>query len=744
MTSPTANDGLAASGAPMPGGFSIAFLVALYRRHKLVLLVWIALGTALAGGLVFNLTPAYQATAELVLDSRVQRPDDYASVMSGPFTLADYSPIIRSETQVLQSPSLAARVIDHLNLANVKEFNPSNGVRNRVIAFLADMAVRYLRPSVIRVVFPDLKSKSDPQSKKSLLVEEYLRRLSVTNDGRSLTISVKFWTRDPELAAKIANYHVGLYIADQRALKELTAQHAADWIGQQIERLGSDLRKKEDLLRDFREKAGLVHAQGSTIVAQQAAQITDELSRARVDLAQREAMVAQLGQGGATAADVQSPVLNSLLIQHLRQQQSELTTALVKLESRYNSDSPTVAMARSQVDEVRAQIVQETNRIISSLRAEADVARARVESLSNRLVALQRQLVDQDRSGVNVTEMERDISAQSKVYQDLLSRQQQIAAQIGAEQADARIISVASVPRRPFYPSKALFMVLGFVLVSTSGFVFAYLLDRTRKGIDQLDEISGATGIMQFHALPLVPDSVLNGRGLPDHLVFRPMGEFADCVRSLRGDIMHSRHSPGPRVLALTSTVPGEGKTTVAASIGRSMASAGLHVLLIDCDLRRSGCAGILGATVGDKGLVSMLRGGTSLEDAVISDPRSSMKLLAPEQRPTSPQDLLDTPMLQKILDEAASQYDFIILDTPPIAAVADVWLVVPLADVVVMAVRWQSTSAEAVSESIRTFGKRRVPLAGLFLNGVNMSKSARIKGQADIYEAIRAYYPTS
>jgi succinoglycan biosynthesis transport protein ExoP len=723
-----------------PQGLSAGLAMSLFHRRPIFLATWLLLGMTVVCGLIYNLTPAYQATAEVALDSRLRRPDDYGSVVSGPFTLTDYAPIVRSELRVLESPALAGRVIDELHLINVEEFWGGRGFRSRLTASFTSLAARFLPESVI-AMFAWQQPKSDPATRRALLLEEYARRLSVSNDGRSLTIVVKVWAADPALAATIANTHVQLYIQDQIALKESSSRRAVDWIGEQLKRLGSDLKAKEDELSEFREHKGLVHAMGSTLIAQQAAQIADRLSQARTELAQKQATAAQLRHEGASGADVQSPVLNSLLVQHLRQQESELNAQLEQLRSRYLDSGPVVRTVESQIAGVHKKIAQETARIVTSLTADADVAQSRVNDLSGQLASLRKQLVSEDRSDVRVAEMERDIVSQSGVYRELMSRQQQIASQIGAAQADARFIAPAAAPRLPFYPMYALFFLLGLVGVSTSGLGGAYLLERMRKGVEELDEIPSARGIMHFQSIPFVAASQLRGGSLPDYLLEVPLGVFADSIRSLRGDLMLSARSPVPRVLALTSALPGEGKTTIAVSIGRSMAVAGLQVLLIDCDLRRPRCAELVGAKSYGTGLISRLLGRSSLDDAVIADPLSSLKLLVPEEPALSPQDLLGSALV-RVIDDAKGHYDVVILDTPPVEAVTDAFLVTQLADAVVLSVRWRSTAAAVVEGVISAFQERRVPISGVFLNGVNFKQAAMNKGQADIYKAVKSYYP--
>jgi succinoglycan biosynthesis transport protein ExoP len=718
---------------------SLSTLAAMCRRHLWFFVIWVVIWTAVAGLIVFNLKPAYQATAELVIDSRLSRPSEFLSVVSGPFTLQDYVPVVRSEVHILQSPYLASRVIDQLNLTEAPEFQ-SEGLRARLENWLVEAVAPHLPQSIAESIFP-LTKKLDADARRNLLVEKYLRRLTVSNDGRSLSVTVAFWASDPRLAAEIVNAHVRLYLADQRSLKEDTSSEASKRIGQQVELLAADLHQREDTLSRFREQAGLVNAQGATVVAQQVAQATAELSRARAEAAQREALVDRIRSGGDSDIDAQSSVINSLLIQHLRQQEAEFSANLARLQASYSSESRVTRLAAAQLSDVRQKIRQETDRIISSIKTDARIARAHANNFAARLEALQGSLRTQDRSDMRMGEMERDIAAKRGVYRDLMSRQQQISAQVGTEAADARIVAPASVPPLPFYPQKLLFITLGFVAACTSGVGAVRAVDLRNTGIKQLTQVQVREGIQVLHSIPLVRLGQTQGHSLPDYLFERPMSEFADSIRSLRTDIVHSSTWPPPCIVAVTSTLPREGKTSVALSVARSMAAAGLRVLLVDCDLRRSRCAEMIGKSPSKNGLISVLTKGGSLAEAVIRDQRSSLELLVPEEVATIPQDLIGRSEFKNVLEEARRSYDFVILDTPPLAVASEAWLIARIADAVVLAVRWQQTSAESVADTIAGFQTRGLGLRGVFLNAVDVAEYARHNGQRDVYKAIRSYY---
>ncbi len=715
-------------------GLSLSSWMATCRSHRWLIASWTVVFTIISIIGLYSITPRYLGKAELMLDTRNRHFSDF-EVMSGPMTLPDPTPIIRSEEQVLKSTSLAGEVIDALKLAESPEFKTSPGLQATVSAW-----VKRQLPRSVQAWLP-APPKPDPERERSALIEQYLKRLTVVSDGRAFGMTVTFWATDPRLAATIVNTHVKRYLEDQHLLKERAAQTAMLWLDHQLERIEGTLTVKEDAVRDFREKSGLVNAQGSTVLAQRVSQVGTALSQAQADLAQRQAKITEATHDLAVGAETQSDVLNSLLIQRLRQQEADFTRSLVSLRMHFEGHSLMVQQAEAVLADVRKNIAQEASRIITSMRNDAGIAQQRVNSLSDELRGLQVRLNDQDEAQEQLSRMDRDASAVRSVYQNLLGRQQQVEALAGAETSDARLISPALPPMSPFFPRKTLPAAFGLVLAVLSGIAFAFVRDRIRGGVQRLDELSGFGVGLPLETIPLVSRRNRRGQTLPDHMLDQPAGEFADAMRSLRGDIIRLGRSDGPRVVAVTSVLPSEGKTTVALTMARSLASVGLRVLLIDCDLRRSRMADLLGIDRDSKGgMVAALQGRAGIEEMTVKDPRSAVWILPVGRRVGVPQDLLGTASLKSVLEAARMRYDFTIVDTPPEGAVSDVHLITPYVDKTILVVRWKTTPLSAVSRAITAFEKRGVTVDGILLNGVDMAEAARADGRYNLYRTTKAY----
>jgi capsular exopolysaccharide synthesis family protein len=717
--------------------------MALCRSYRWLITGWVVICMALATVVLFSIKPLYKAHAELVLDSRLETSvSDQSS--PGSLTVTDPVPIIRSQVQLLQSPSLVGDVVNILHLNASPEFDPRRGIK----AWLEETVVQWatwVMPSAEAWLRWLVHADTDPEREKTAIVENYLRRLSVVNDGRSFTASVSFWASDPYLAVKIANAHAQRYIDTGRSMNQEEDEREVLLLGKQLERLRDDLVSKERALRDFKTRSGLVPAQGASITARQAAEMAEQLSRARADLALREAKIAEARSAIRARPDVQSDVLGSLLIQRLREQESDASKQLAALRSRYEPGSPVLQQAQARLADVQQKIAQETARINASMDTDVGTMKQRVALLTSELGRLTSILIDQEKAEGVLAGMERDISAIQTVYRDLLSRQQQIQARLGVDRSSTRLASPALVPKRPSYPNIPMFLFLSFALAAGSGVGMAFLAKVRRGSIGSIQDLDALGSTVRLQPIPLVSRRERHGRSLPDYMLETPMGEFADAIRSLRGDIMYFTQSDRSRVLAITSALPGEGKTTIALTIARSLASLGLRVLLIDCDLRRSQAARMLGGASNAKGgTIAALQSWVPLEEISVKDPRSSVELLIVEQRVGAPQDLLGSARLKQLLDSARIRYDFIILDTPPEGAVSDVHLIAPYVDAMILLVRWKLTPMTAVTGAITAFEKRGIELGGIVLNAVDMAEFARASGQYGTYRPARAYHLNS
>lgn len=323
-----------------------------------------------------------------------------------------------------------------------------------------------------------------------------------------------------------------------------------------------------------------------------------------------------------------------------------------------------------------------------------------------------------ERQETALGELEREISATRGVYEALLTRQKEFAARESPPQADVRLISRAIPPLRPSGPDRGLLLLLAALgaFVSAAGSVLAR--DALRSGFATAAELEAATGLRVLSTIPRAPGRA----GLPGLVTRRPGSAVAEAVRSLRAALtLACAPDERPRTLAVVSALPGEGRTSLALALARSLARTGLKVLLVETDFRNPALARLLWDDAPLVGLVDVLKQEIPLSEALRDDPESDLKLLvAPEPRGVEAPDLLGSAAMRELLATASASFDYVILDTPALGPVLDAALVARLARAALVVVRSERSPGVAVQRAIRALQDAGAPVVGAVLSGVD------------------------
>ena len=277
-----------------------------------------------------------------------------------------------------------------------------------------------------------------------------------------------------------------------------------------------------------------------------------------------------------------------------------------------------------------------------------------------------------------------------------------------------------------------------------AGIVF--LLEQMNNSFRRSGEIEDRTGLSLLASIPNA-----GKRRKPSDLVADFTGDLdpdlSEAVRNLRTSITYSNIDQPPKVVMITSSAPGEGKTTTAAMFGITSARMGRSAIVVDCDFRRGGFGAIYPGAPGSPGLLAVLEGTVSVADAVVSDPDTGMHVLRSEaagRMQGNPADILASRRFRKLIEELRIRYDTVILDTPPVLAVTDARILAPMSDSVVYMVKWNATSQSAVLEGLRTLRSVNARIAGIAFSFVNPKHaenyvSSDYRGSRDYRKAVPA-----
>lgn len=703
-----------------------ALLTTLWRR-KWVIVNITAFFSVLAVLILVQLTPRYTASGLMAIESRQSSVVDLEAVLSGMST--DVA-AIKTEIDVLKSRRLASKLVDKLQLTKDPEFNAALNTKKSLLSFLNPFS--YLPQAWSDAVLGRKEDTRSPAEREeavqSKVVDAVLSELVIVNPARSYSMQVSFESPDPRKAARVVNTLADLYLTDQLEVKFEATKRANDWLNSRVTDLRTNVREAEQAAQSYREKNQLIQTRSSgTVTEQQLAQINSQLIDARTELARAEARQAQSSTIFSGDGDNNNllEVLQSPLIQRLKEQQSDVQRRRAELATRYGPKHPTMINIEAERLDIAAKIDLETRRIVSAIQGEAEIAAIRVNTLEKNLTALRAENFEASRAQVQLSELEREAQAGRVLLETFLARFKETTSQDGLQQADTRIISRADVPTEASFPKKKLTLLLVIFAAGGLGVALVFLLEALDNGYRTSDQLRKDLNLRGLGMIPLVGGSKLKGMGPEEYLRDKPTSSFAEAHRNIHASLMFSGlEGDNKKVLAVTSSVPGEGKSTASLCMAQILGRTGLKVMIIEADMRRPVLRHRLNldqrryACIND--ILDPDAVGTDLE--IYTDELSGVQYLWADKH-DDPQRLFASNKFSLFLQEARKQYDLVLIDTPPVMAVSDVMVISKHVDAIIFAVQWEKTSRAIVKSAVDQLRNTNARLAGAIMTQVDVKR---------------------
>lgn len=722
----SADDGHFRRSANVSKEIDIGTMLRVLWRRKVAFLSIVIAITATTFFCLSQLTPRYAADALVMIEARAPKVLTVESVT--PSLTTDTSSL-ETQSQIIQGPALMQKVIERQRLSEDPEFNPALRPRDSLIETLVDR----------------LAPKRDGGAATDQLLENVLSRVSVAPRGKSYIIAISFAAQTPEKAATIANAIAEIYVDDQIEQKHEVAVKARGWLAGRVDEVHQRLVQTEDEIVKLQQEKNLVRGTAGTINEQQMTELSTQLIAAMTEASRADARVDRLRKavGNPDVVDSTMEVLNSPLIQSLRQQEAQLVQKAAELLSVYGDQYPSVRNVRQELKDLRGKIRLEMDKIITAVNVDAEHARLRVATMQKALNELRAEVDVGNVAAVRVHELEREADATRSLYTNLLARSEEVAAQEGLQNSDIKIVAEASPPNAPSYPKR--FLITGAAAggsVLLAALVLLYIENRrtvlrSRQEIEQLAGLP-ALGLIPFagRSWGLKRVSIPAVLGEPDAMVRQAIRSFYTTV-SLNfhvRSLSKADRTQGARVILVTSSIPGEGKSVVSVLLAVQAARSGKRCLLVDCDFRRSRVARYMGVEEG-AGLLQVLLNEVPVQEAVrqceadgfdfITSGVSTYAGTDPERLRTIKDmlpDLLNQRML-RLLPDLVSRYDLIILDSPPVMVVPDALALSLMADQTIYVIRWLRTNTDLVLDGLRCLREGGANLSGFVLTQVDMKQ---------------------
>ena len=725
---------------------------AAWRWRSLIVWTTVIL-TVAAIVVIYRLTPEYTASTQVLTGIQQVKIQDILSELKTGGEIE----VNATEMGIIKSRKLAEKTVAKLSLENDPEFNPAlraPGLMSRLVSGL--------RPLLSWVNGEAAKERPGENDDLTSTIDTFLGKLKVSSDGRSRVITISFSSVNPATAAQVANTLADAYIVERLDQKFEATRRANIWLSDRLNTLRQELQVSEDAVEKFRNANGLLRTQqpvgqagqNVTLTMQQMAQVSAEAITARTKYLEAQSRLAQLQRTGITRGggnidvamkdDSILEVLQSPVIQNLRAQEADAQRREADLTAHFGDKYPSVVNIRAEVAGIRGKIQTEVNRVVEALKNEVATQQAREQSLNAMLNKMKSDAAHNDIAEVQLRDLERQAQANRTLYENFLTRFKQTESDDSFQQPEASIISRAPVPVLPSFPQKTVLILLSVLTSFLIGWVLALVCENLDVAIRSMDQIRG---LLKVNALGMVPALAgirrAIGNSRPENEVMdRPLSAYTEAIRSIHTNLMLADVDRRPRLVLVTSALPGEGKSTMAMSLAQTVARSGQRVVVVDGDLRRPSLHRLAGIAH-KPGLIEWLLGRSAAEEIIYSGGPGGVDVIPAGSQPQLPPNLLSSDRFRLLLHGLTERYDMVILDSAPVLAVSDTRVLAALAERTLFVVRWASTSRKVAASALHQLFEAGADVAGVALTAVDVKAHAK-DGFTDsvLYTGqLRAYY---
>lgn len=716
-------------GAPLGG-----MLEKLLRRWRLILAVFLGVA-ALGIGVTLLQTPSYSATALVMINPNPDQivPDRRLSASRSDAATVD------SEIEVMKSPWLAARLADELDLQHRSEWT---GKKDKSANAAPNIQLARLDPSddvagVSNVVSSDASGSGaapppeagipPPPDVPDEVVAAVAEAIDIRRRGLSYVVEVTADAGSPRLAADMANGLANIYLKSLIEARFEASEKANGWLQKQLDELRLEVQRKQAAAQAYRAQRNLLTAQGVSLVETQVALVQSSLLQTRAQYAQRRAEYEMLSDISARGMSVAALTNVNDAMPDFRAKEAEVAQRIADLQSRYGPNHPALIQALEEKAALDTRIKDEMQRTAAKAKVEADALGARMRTEEAELASLRGELVSGNFDQVRLDALETDAETAQSVYENFLQRYHEVARQGTATEVGARILSPARPPASPTSPHLLLNGVLSIGAGLVLGLLAGLVAEQFRGAVETTEEVEQRAGARALVAIPSLKGRHLRNmpklnRSPTSYLLAKRMSPFAEAFRVLQASILLA-NQPHRKVAAVTSAMPGEGKTTLSFGLARVAAMGGQRAIVVDCDIRMRAINKILGIDP-QEGLQEVLSGERKWRDVVGCDQASGAHVL-PASSLTS-KDIFGNGAMEELIRELSAEYDLVVLDCAPIFAVADTRVIASLADAVVVVARSGKTPARALQAAISQLEIAGANVLGVALNGVDIQKGRR------------------
>lgn len=711
----------AQQAAPSAGGPEVPAFVEAWRAvmlRKWWILLFALLIAALAFLAVSQISPVYRSTATLMVESSKTKVVAVEDVYSGSSSQREH---FQTQAENLKSRSVAVKVVNKLKLKTHPEFDPRQATESPLQVWFREYV------PFTAYFIPKRERPLNESEVEAVVLRDFASRLSVEPVRLSQLIRISFEAKDPMLAAEIANAVGDSFIeADMEARMKIT-QNAGSFINEQLTQLRSKMESSDKAVQNYREREGLLDSKSVVLggMGTQLDNLTQKLVEARVRRSEAEEQFNLVKTGSATNYESVPAVVRNLGVQRAKEIEAEAEKKYQELSGRYGPDHPRMVAAESDLKAAKENTKRQIQTVVTSISKEYNTARATEKTIEDQMASSKGTIQNLNRKEIQLSNLEREAATNRQLYQTFLQRQKETNATAESQSPTARMVDLAVPTIRPVRPNKVQTTGIAGLLALLLGIGAALLHRQLNNQVNTREDVDTKLHQPLLAALPIMSGKVKKSPATA--VVDEPQDVFCEGIRTAGTGLLLSGLDTPRKVVAVTSSVPGEGKSTFSMNLALWQAKT-KPTLLIEADMRRPSLGPQIGLAKEQKGLSDLIAG-APIQECMVRHEATGLDIIAAGSLPPNPLELLMSDRFGEMLGDLQGRYEVIIIDCPPLQLVSDVLVIGRSITGLIYVVKASETPVPMVRNGIKRISGAGIPIVGVVLNQLNYKRAEKYYG---------------
>jgi succinoglycan biosynthesis transport protein ExoP len=675
----------------------------------LIVLIATAVGT-------FTMKPIYRGTATIQINKENPQIVDFKEIFAVNTMDMDY---YQTQYKILESRTLARRVIQTLKLSEHPEFQPKPETPFQ--KWKSDLWASLLG------FFGSPGKEASENGGETFLINRFLTKLKIEPIRNSRLVKIHFDSNFPQLSTQVSNTLGAAYIQQNLEARFVSTEQAKEWLTRQLEDLKAKVERADENLQEFGSKHDIISLdEKENVTMQRLTELNETLTKAEAERMAKEALYKQTGDRNF---DSFPSILENKLIQDLKQTYIQLEAQYMRLSETFKPEYPEMVRLKNQMETLQKRLKGEIDKMILGIKGDYESSLRREALLRQAFQQQKVKALEMKEKGIQYNILKREADTNRELYKGLLLRMKEAGVSAGITASNIQIVDPAELPTHPYKPNKRLNLLLAAVVGLFLGVGLAFFFEYLDNTIKTPEDLEQWVRLPSFGMVPEISNGrrrrLEKGTSYPVELITygHPKSMLSEAYRSIRTSILLSSSEKPPKKITITSPNPAEGKTTTVINTAIALSQTGAQVIIIDADMRKPKVHKIFNHENG-MGLSNFLSGHGDLESIVKKSEVPNLFYIPSGPVPPNPSELLGSNLFKNMLESLEARYDHILLDSPPVLGFADAIILSTCVNGVILTVLGGKTPRETLQRAKEALQQTHTKILGVVINRVDIRRS--------------------